>query len=275
MNKPRFQQIYIEITNICNLHCPFCVETTRAKEYMSVEKFSIIVDRIKEYTHSIYLHVKGEPLIHPEFDKIIELLISKQINTKITTNGLKLASKGDLIINKPNINKINISLQSVLTLDEKRMDEYFQNLHEFVDKIKTTHIYLRNWALNNEESKIIEKYLNKIFPGKTLEDKVLLNDHIHYSVQEKFDWPSINNDKTPSSICLGGKNQLGILVDGSVVMCCLDNNGDTILGNILTDSLEDILNSEKFIKATKEMPYFDLCKKCTYRLKFKNKGGAQ
>ena len=76
---------------------------------------------------------------------------------------------------------------------------------------------------------------------------------------------NINNSKQIDTICLGGKNQLGILVDGSVVLCCLDNNGDTIIGNIFKDEMEDILNSELYKNAVRKMPYFDLCKKCTYR----------
>ena len=37
----------------------------------------------------------------------------------------------------------------------------------------------------------------------------------------------------------------------------------------LQDKIEDILNSELYLNAVRKMPYFDLCKKCTYRLKFK------
>ena len=69
--------------------------------------------------------------------------------------------------------------------------------------------------------------------------------------------------------CLGLKEHIAILVDGTVVPCCLDNNGDTIIGNIFKDQMVDILNSELYLNAVRKMPYFELCKKCTYRLKFK------
>ena len=32
-----FKKIYIEITNICNLKCKFCPETSRKKELMSLK----------------------------------------------------------------------------------------------------------------------------------------------------------------------------------------------------------------------------------------------
>lgn len=274
MSKQKFQQIYVEITNICNLDCPFCVETKRKKEFMSIEKFNKVINKIKDYTHSIYLHIKGEPLIHPDFESIIKVVTDYNINTKITTNGTKLAQNGDLIINNPVINKINISLQSIIHKEEKVIEKYFKELKDFLDKVKTTHVYLRCWALNDFEKDVISKYLKSMFSGCSLKNEEILRDHIHYSHQEKFDWPSTKSNEVEESKCLGGKMQLGILVDGSVVLCCLDNNGDTLIGNIFKDNLEDILNSKLYLDAINKMPYFDLCKKCSYRLRFKKKGGA-
>ena len=60
----RFKRIYIEITNICNLQCPFCPPHNRENKYMTFEEFKTILDKIKPYTKHIYLHVKGEPLLH-------------------------------------------------------------------------------------------------------------------------------------------------------------------------------------------------------------------
>ena len=61
--KPKYQQIYVEITNICNLRCPFCLPTKRPTKQMSLTEVKEIADKIKNYTHSVYLHIKGEPLI--------------------------------------------------------------------------------------------------------------------------------------------------------------------------------------------------------------------
>ena len=44
---------------------------------------------------------------------------------------------------------------------------------------------------------------------------------------EKFQWPDIKIDSLGEEVfCYGLRNQIGILVDGTVVPCCLDNNGD-------------------------------------------------
>jgi hypothetical protein len=44
--------------------------------------------------------------------------------------------------------------------------------------------------------------------------------------------------------CYGLRDQIGVLVHGTVVPCCLDSEGKIPLGNIYETSLEDILNSE-------------------------------
>ena len=48
-----FKKIYIEITNICNLKCKFCPETTRTKQFMSVEDFEEVVRKIAKFTNLV------------------------------------------------------------------------------------------------------------------------------------------------------------------------------------------------------------------------------
>ena len=70
----KFKRIYIEITNSCNLNCSFCSKSFRDKRNMSILEFETVLKKIDKYTDFIYLHVKGEPLLHPDLDKILELL---------------------------------------------------------------------------------------------------------------------------------------------------------------------------------------------------------
>ena len=64
-------------------------------------------------------------------------------------------------------------------------------------------------------------------------------------------------------------------MDGTVVPCCLDNNGDIPLGNILENSLDEILNSEKalFIKHNfgNGKIVCDLCKTCGFLKRLEGK----
>lgn len=62
-----FKRIYVEIGNICNLHCLFCSTDNQKKRQMTLQEFEKVLNNIKGYTDYLYLHVKGEPLMHPYF----------------------------------------------------------------------------------------------------------------------------------------------------------------------------------------------------------------
>ena len=51
--KKRFKKIYVEITNICNLNCSFCNRTKKPKRSMTVDKFKIVLEKIRDYTDYI------------------------------------------------------------------------------------------------------------------------------------------------------------------------------------------------------------------------------
>ena len=61
---------------------------------------------------------------------------------------------------------------------------------------------------------------------------------------EKFEWPNINLDSSQEKVfCYGLRNQVGILVDGTVVPCCLDSEGTIELGNIFNTSFTNIIGN--------------------------------
>ena len=69
------------------------------------------------------------------------------------------------------------------------------------------------------------------------------------------------------------KTQIAILVDGTVVPCCLDCNGKIPLGNIYEESFETIINGKNCLDLRKSFqdrkPIATLCQKCSYKNRFK------
>ena len=57
MKKKRFQKIYIEIINRCNLCCSFCPTSDRPARMMSVDEFAKIAAQVTPFTDYICLHV--------------------------------------------------------------------------------------------------------------------------------------------------------------------------------------------------------------------------
>ena len=278
----KFNKIYVEITNYCNLNCTFCSKDKRKKREMSVLEFNEVISKIKDYTKTIYLHLKGEPLLHSKLDEMLTLCDENNINVKITTNGTLLKSKLN-ILKKHYIKQINVSLHS-----ENNYPNYFEDVFNSCDELsKNINIVYRIWVLNDMKlDKISTMIVEKIRKHYNLSTNVVekiktdknikIKDNIYLDKDNQFIWPNAGiDDEDDSGYCLGTKSHIGILSDGTVVPCCLDSDGIINLGNIFESNLETIINSNKF-KTINEgfrnnKVICDLCKKCNYRKRFNNR----
>lgn len=69
----RLKRVYVEITNVCNLHCSFCSPMRREPRFLSRGEFASILEQVAPYTGYLYFHVKGEPLLHPQLGEFLDL----------------------------------------------------------------------------------------------------------------------------------------------------------------------------------------------------------
>ena len=79
-----FKKIYIEITNICNLKCEFCIPCKREARMMSVSDFEEVIKKVCRYTKVVTLHVKGEPLLHKNLEGILDIIHKYNLHVNIT-----------------------------------------------------------------------------------------------------------------------------------------------------------------------------------------------
>ena len=101
------KKAYVEFTNRCNLACSFCPGTRRKSAFMTAEDFSRVLRRLQGITEHIYLHVMGEPLLHPELPTILALAGEAGYNVYITTNGTLLGEKGAVLLSAPAVRVIS------------------------------------------------------------------------------------------------------------------------------------------------------------------------
>lgn len=236
-----YKKVYIEITNTCNLKCFFCIQNDRTYKFMTKEEFQIILDKLKGVTKYLYFHVLGEPLNHPLINEFIDLASLNGFFVNITTNGYLI----NKIKDNKNIRQLNISLHSFDKENSKKLDKYLTDIFEVTDNLsKYTYINYRIWVGDNKEiiSALERKYNIEITGSQKLADNIFID------IDKPFIWPDLNNDLSDySGSCYGLITHFGILVDGTVIPCCLDSKGTINLGNIFKDDLSNILNSKRSI----------------------------
>ena len=66
------KKVYFEITNVCNLSCSFCPKTKRKKRFVSLSEFEEVAKKLEGKTEYLYLHLMGEPTLHPELEEILK-----------------------------------------------------------------------------------------------------------------------------------------------------------------------------------------------------------
>lgn len=266
-----FKKIYVEITNVCNMNCSFCSKDNRKKQEMTLEDFEIILNKIKPYTSYIYLHVKGEPLLHSKLDEILRISKEKNFKVNITTNGTLLEKQKEVLINDTSVRQINVSLHSNIY-----DDEYIEKVIKSTDYIisKTNIVFsFRLWNItdkNISNDKII-KTLENHYNVKILNDvnNIKLSNNLYLNFDKVFNWPNINNNiYNEFGKCYGLKSHIGILVDGTVIPCCLDSNGIINLGNIFKKDLDEIINSNRYQNILKNFndnkKCEELCRHCDF-----------
>ena len=280
-----FKKIYIEITNICNLNCKFCPETIRKKEIMNVEKFEEIIKKIQPFTKLVCLHVKGEPLLHNQLEEILKILEKYNLKANITTNGTLIKQKLEILKNSKSVRQINFSIHSILQ-NGKLNKKYLEDIFESAEQLKNLIISYRLWNLKNiKENSVndeIIKLMQNYYNIENLKNKLTENNF--YKIKEnmfinqdiEFVWPNINGEKIiEKGRCLALKEQVAILVDGTVVPCCLDNDGKIVLGNIFEESLSEVLQKPFSLEIKKNFENgvitCGLCKSCGFLKRLEEK----
>lgn len=292
----KFKKFYIETTSICNLACSFCPPTQRQAQFIKLEDFRKILDDIRPHTDYIYFHVKGEPLLHPKIDQLLDISHEKGFKVNITTNGTLLHKAAHKLLGKPALRQINFSLHSFDGHEGSTDREgYITSVLSFVREataISNLIVSFRLWNLTQDNETNLQRSRNratlelierefgldyrieeKVSPGSGIK----LADRVYLNQDHEFDWPSLSAPEDDGrGFCHALRNQAGILVDGTVIPCCLDGEGVINLGNVHNTPFSEIIEGERATRLyegfSQRIAVEELCRKCGYRKRF---GGAE
>ncbi len=276
----RFRKIYLEISNLCNLHCSFCPGTRRKGKAMTMEEMAVLLPKLRPWSDYLYFHLMGEPLLHPQLGEFLRMAGEQDFRVILTTNGTLLPRQQALLLSAPALHKVNISLHAFEANDlAVPFEDYLQGCFDFgkaaEGKVLVAYRLWNHGGLDQRNTQILEA-MHRAFPGEWVQERrgVRIGQRVYLEYGDKFDWPDLAaEDHGDKVFCYGLRDQIGVLADGTVVPCCLDHEGDIALGNLFDQSMEEILENPRAKaiydgftagKATEE-----LCRKCGYARRFR------
>jgi radical SAM protein with 4Fe4S-binding SPASM domain len=281
----QLKKAYLEITNVCNLNCSFCPGTKRAKGFLSPEDFRLLAGRLRPHTQFLYLHLMGEPLLHPHLPELLSIATQLGFHIIITTNATLLSTRGQALLDCPGVWKISLSLHSFEgNHPSMPFGSYLEDCAQFAQRAAAAgkRCALRLWNLDtadiqgeNQQNDAILTALEGWFPRPWKDgwQGVTLQPGVFLEWGERFVWPDLSAPQQgQAGFCYGLRDQVGVLWDGTVVPCCLDHEGDLPLGNLYQQSLQEILDSPKaqaiYQGFSQRQAVAPLCLRCSYRQRF-------
>jgi MoaA/NifB/PqqE/SkfB family radical SAM enzyme len=245
---PRRIKVGLELTSKCNLRCGMCPLPVLRRPYEDMPW--PLVEKTEREIHGLglrlkWLHEMGEPLLYPRIDDAIRLFPE----ASVSTNGLVLTEEvGEKLLATP-LKRLRICVDSVnpAVYPQLRTGGDYDRLVELTKKF-----------LAQAKGHPIRIEIQKMRSRLTLEESV-------DDFKRVFDLKKYRNARVIEKTCealdvneetdLHGKfygcvqgaffTWVVVFADGRVTHCCYDAHGEQVLGDLKTQSLKEIIESER------------------------------
>lgn len=260
---------------------------------MEVSLFREILAQVAPLTEQVALHLMGDPLVHPRLAEIIDACEEHGTKVFLVTNGTLLNEKRSELLLRPAFRQVNFSLHAFPdNFPEKDPAEYLDRIFAWTERAfelrPDLYVNFRLWNLSSpsgagERNRDILRRIEERFAIPLMQEVLALDvreqksyrvkNRLYLHFDTEFTWPSLDLPVLGlSGTCYGLNSHFGVLVDGTVVPCCLDKEGKIPLGNISERPLSDILGSERaqaMLKGFRERRLVEeLCRRCQYIERF-------
>jgi MoaA/NifB/PqqE/SkfB family radical SAM enzyme len=273
------KEIIIDISAACNAKCPFCprnfMPNERKKGFMELSLLKkIIYDAKENKVNTVRLYATAEPTLHPEFDKIVDLIKSMGFIIHLSTNASLLNKHFETL------SKIDLIQFSIEGWDKESYEKYryplkfevvyenIKNFSEFISKLpKKPHTQINLLITKRTQlKKFVElwgPYVDEIriyfaHPPLKFSDGVF--KAIQLDEKEYFKLKKINRN----FYCYYPFNVLTVAYDGKVALCCADFSAGLELGDLNYQSIKEVFYSEKLKRIREQflLQKLNVCAEC-------------
>lgn len=296
MAQKNIKDIYIEICNQCNLKCLHCYNESSISnhKYIEMNEFIAIVNQMLNAGIRHITLSGGEPLLHPNIDKILTFLNdNKEIETvRIVTNGTLLVEKlSEYISSMPKLliqisldggtSSINDQIRGVGTYNKVEEALMYLSQHGFSETTLRLTINAVNYCSIEDFIHLSIKYnatptfsfINKLGRGDSNWENLALSEsqkhRIRNEIQNSFMRNKISISKEhilpPSVFCPIEQREPIISplikVNGDVQPCHVLYDEIFSIGNVFQKELNSILSYEKNLELDDLANFFNIRKK--------------
>ncbi|MGA7617625.1 MAG: radical SAM/SPASM domain-containing protein [Thermoanaerobaculia bacterium] len=245
---PKRMKVGLELTSKCNLRCGMCPLPVLRRPYEDMEW--PLVEKAEREIHSLgfrlkWLHEMGEPLLYSRIDDAIRLFPE----ASLSTNGLLLTEEIGRRILDAGLRRLRICVDSI----NPEVYPALRTGGDFEKLVELTRAFLEQ-AKDRPIRIEIQKMRSRLTIDESVDDFrqfFHLKSYSNTRVIEKTCEALDVNEETDLHGKFFGCTQgfttwVVIFADGRVTHCCYDAHGDQIIGDLRTQSLQEIFDGERF-----------------------------
>lgn len=252
----------LEVTNICNLKCPFCltgkgISGGREVRHMNFEEAKKIIDAVGEYVYFLQVYTWGEPLLNKDLIKIVEYAKQKNIFVMLSTNGTAMtAAYNEKLINS-GIDYIMVAVDggSDATYEKYRVGgnytKVLSNIKNILEQKKQRNLDrpFIEWQFivfrhNEHEVKDTEIMAYEIGINKFTPLPAYVENPDWAATDEEYKTEFANPERLRN--CDRPWSHLNVRADGGVASCCYTFFKKDDFGELSQNSFDEIWNNNKF-----------------------------
>lgn len=258
--------VRIEPAGVCNFKCTHCPIGREGghRVILPFEKFVDYFDSLPKVPRVLILYHGGEPLLNKHLERMIDYAKERGVfHIAFNTNASMLTVHRDL----SRVDELRVSFDGA---SPEENDLIRTNSHFNLDALR-----VKDLALSDRRPKQIVIYnvrKNSNTPAIYLREYFKDVPGVSFRGERMRTWARLNRDKAVPKInpyfekpdfCQALFETFTILSTGDVPMCCEDLQGEDIIGNVNTNSPQDLWERmEERRQAFSKREYPKLCQSC-------------